>query len=265
MQCNPATVAHRKAQPSIIATLAAFANCAVAVSLCYSTTANAASIWSAGDLTTYTQVLWPDDPTARNILIIPFNTVYASTFGVLEVGIPGASGYSMRFDSGVATLTYLPANGTSQPLVTDLFDPTTSASGAFGGDVVALKLNVDYSDAKLLPSSRFVFGDLIVGGTGNPAFDGETVRELLASMNVALGGGPLIASYTDLDALARDLNAAFASGTPSAFAQDHLSVPSVPSAVPEPGTWTTIIAGLSMVGGLLRAKKQKKRLNAHEA
>ncbi|MGN6058837.1 MAG: PEPxxWA-CTERM sorting domain-containing protein [Sphingomicrobium sp.] len=234
-----------------------FAACAAVLLLGCPGVADAAVVWQAGDLTTYTQVLWPTDSTAPSIFINNFNSVYGSNFGVLEVGIPGAAGYSIRLDSGAATLLFLPANGTIGPLISDLFDPSFGSPGAFGGDVVALELNVDYNDAGLLPSSGFVFGDLVVSGTGNAAFDGQTVRQLLASLNTALGGGPAIDSYANLDALAQNLNAAFAAGTPSAFAQAHLSASAIPAEVPEPSTWAMMLTGFAALGLATRRKRRR--------
>lgn len=177
--------------------------------------------WNAGDLTTYSQVTWPTDTTARGIAINNFNTVYAPTFGVMEVGIPGAAGFSMRFDSGTATLLYVPASGTPAALTADLLDPTTSASGVFGGDVVALELNVDFS-GYTAGTSGLLFGSLTVCGLATTALDGLTVSQVLADANVALGGGSTAASIADLDALAQNLNASFLSSTPSSWAQTHL-------------------------------------------
>jgi hypothetical protein len=177
--------------------------------------------WKSGDLTTYSQVTWPDDATARAIAINNFNTVYASSFGVMEVGIPGTAGFSMRFDSGTAVLTYVPANGLAAALTADLFDPTTSASGTFGGEVVALQLNVDFS-SYTAGTSGLPFGGLTVCGVSTTSLNGLTVGQVLADANVALGGGTTVASLTDLNALAQNLNAAFLGGVPSTFAQQHL-------------------------------------------
>src|SRR5207253_2878887 len=101
-----------------------------------------------GDETTFIQATWGDGTSAAGILLVNnFNTVYLSTFGALEVGIPGTSGFSMTFSGAPAVIAYLPQISSNGPLLSDLADPTTSSSGAFGGEVVALRLNVDYSAA----------------------------------------------------------------------------------------------------------------------
>ena len=41
----------------------------------------------------------------------------------------------------------------ARTLTSDLLDPTSSSAGEFGGSVVALRINVDFSDAGLLPAT----------------------------------------------------------------------------------------------------------------
>ena len=68
----------------------------------------------------------------------------------LEVGLVGAAGFSMVFFDAFSVLSYLPAVGPAAALNADLVNPTSSSSGEFGGNVLALRLNVDFSDANLL-------------------------------------------------------------------------------------------------------------------
>ncbi len=76
-----------------------------------------------------------------------FNSLYG-TLGYMEVGILGSVGnYAMLFTSSGSLFTYLPSAGFAGPLTASLVDPTSSGSGVFGGEVVALRLNVDFSDA----------------------------------------------------------------------------------------------------------------------
>jgi hypothetical protein len=51
---------------------------------------------------------------------------------LVEVGIPGPTGFSILFDNPDDIGTYLPANGTAGPLAADLLNPASSASGARG-------------------------------------------------------------------------------------------------------------------------------------
>jgi hypothetical protein len=179
--------------------------------------------WKNGDFNTYVQSEWGGDAsitTAQTLLEGNFNTVYAAAFGVLIVG----GTFTMTFDSPSAIEDYLPQTGPAGSLTATHNDPTDSGSGKFGGDVVTLKLNVDFADAGLLGGTMGLkFGDLKICNSGVAAIDGSTVRQFLAGANVVLGGGT--SSYgtvSDLQPIAANLNSAFLDGTPSSFAQAHL-------------------------------------------
>jgi|WetSurMetagenome_2_1015567.scaffolds.fasta_scaffold30269_3 hypothetical protein len=179
--------------------------------------------WKKGELLTYNQAEW-GDPTGTNAALLQANysTVYASAFGLLEVGLPGAAGFSLNFTGATPVIAFLPAPGTAGALVMDDLDPISSSAGVFGGDVVALKLNVDFSDAGMLTgSSGLAFGDLTMCGFGN-AFDGGKIRDFLASANTVLGGGSVGFSVAELAPIALELNGAFFQSVPSTFAQTHL-------------------------------------------
>jgi hypothetical protein len=180
--------------------------------------------WNNGDFTTYDESAWGDPSTvAAANLNTNFNTVYAS-LGAVEVGIPGSSGFSMRFDTGPAVIDYLPAVGTAAALDADLFDPQTSNSGQFGGNVLALRLNVDFSDAGDLTGAVNVrFGNLTMCGFSTlAALNGTTIRSFLGTVNTLLGGGSSTYSIAQLDPITIDLNNSFSAGTVSSFAQAHL-------------------------------------------
>jgi hypothetical protein len=160
--------------------------------------------------------------TAGALLTQHYAGVYGSTFGIVEVGLPGASGRSMSFTSAGNVLAYLPSSGGPGPLNADLVDPVTSSSGVFGGEVLALRLNVDFADAGLLGAeSGPRFGDLTVcRAPVGPS--GISVRAFLALAQNALGGGPSPYALDGLNTLAQDLNASFVDGVASAFAEAHL-------------------------------------------
>lgn len=110
--------------------------------------------WHDGDVITYGQDSWGGDPsmsTAAALLLAQFDAVYAGA--AVEVGISGAAGFSMAVTSAAAILNYLPANGGNAPLNADFLDPLSTSSGAFGGFVLALQLDVDFSDAGQLGGS----------------------------------------------------------------------------------------------------------------
>lgn len=186
--------------------------------------------WESGDFVTYTQGFWSDDAAAITLLTSNYSGVFASTGGVLQVGIPGAAGFDALFTGVLELMAYLPDVGAIGPLTADLVDPSTTASGAFGGNVVALTLNVAFSDAGATPGGAGLrFGDLTLCSVDTlPALNGQPVRDVLALANTLLGGGSGVYSIAQVDPIAQQLNGSFGSGNPSAFAQDHL----VPGACP---------------------------------
>src|SRR5713101_4431394 len=97
--------------------------------------AASATTWLAGDLTTFTQSDWGDVPNGSNaasLLDVNYATVYSSTMGLVEIGVPGAAGFSALFTGSSQVLTYLPAAGTPGPFDSDLLNPTTTGAGTFG-------------------------------------------------------------------------------------------------------------------------------------
>ena len=89
--------------------------------------------WEEGDMLTYVQDQWGDDAhPAGALLQAHYDSVYASTFGALAVGILGVSGFSIVFTGYLAVLDYLPSAGVAGPLTSDQLNPISSASGDFG-------------------------------------------------------------------------------------------------------------------------------------
>jgi hypothetical protein len=172
--------------------------------------------WETGNLRTYTQFDWPE--SGSTLVSTNFLSVYG---GIFEVGIPGTAGFSIVFTTGANLLAFLPETGANGVLTSDLLNPTTSPAGAFGGNVVALKLNVDFSDRGIIAGTADVaFGDLLVCGV--QGVDGLSVRQVLGLANTHLGGGSTPISTNDLAAILVDLNRAFLNTIPSTFAQNHL-------------------------------------------
>lgn len=176
--------------------------------------------WEEDDVVTYIQVEWGTAATVpADLLSTQFFTVYPS--GVLEIGIPGAAGFSAIFTAPSSIVTYLPASGTLGPFTADLIDPSATASGAFGGEVLALALNVDFSPYTG-GTSGIAFGDLRVCGVTPASLDGTTVSSVLAIANTLLGGGSAGVTIAELAPIVIELNSAFNEGSPSTWAQDHL-------------------------------------------
>jgi len=165
----------------------------------------------------YTQGGWGAPPSGGNpgmILSNNFTKVYPG--GVVEIGIPGSGGYSLKFTSANAITVYLPAGGTPAPLNADATNPTSTSSGVFGAQVLALQLNVDFGDAGIGK-----IGDLVLNDPTSP-LNGKTVRQILALANIALGGGNAGVSISVLNPLIDSLNGSFDNCSPSGFAMTHL-------------------------------------------
>jgi hypothetical protein len=208
-----------------------------------------AAPFQLGDFITYSQDSWGDVPSPGNaaqLLADNFDSIYG---GGVEVGLGGNAGFSMIFTSVAAILNYLPSNGGPGALNADFIDPSSTPSGLFGGYVLALQLDVDFSDAGVLTGSAGPFGDLILsnmvffgGSLDMSALNGLSVRQFLGLVNTQLGAGGGPYSYDDMAAVTADLGLAFVNGQPTQFAQDHLLV--APAQVPEPATLGLLAVGL---------------------
>jgi hypothetical protein len=183
-----------------------------------------------GELFTYSQVSWtgPLVPgSGAELIQTRFDFCYPN--GYLEVGVPGAGGYSMIFTGPLSVRAYLPASGSYGPLTSDVLDPQSSSAGTFGGLVVALQLNVDFGDAGyLLGATGISFGDLRLVGMSAvdnwSVYDRLTVHQLLDIANDRLGHSLALYDYEEIGSLTDAVTRAFENGQPSQFAQDHLRI-----------------------------------------
>jgi hypothetical protein len=143
-------------------TLAAFA--LFIVTLLTTGTARA-DTGSAGAVVTYNQSEWGDPTNAAGMLLDDkFDSIYASAGGVFEIGST-TPGFFMVFTGAVDLVDFLPTSGLPGPLDANLVNPFTSPTGLFGGEAAALKLNLDFSNAGLLPNSYgLLLGNLVLTG-----------------------------------------------------------------------------------------------------
>lgn len=240
----------------LVRTLAALAALALAAPPAHATT------FPDGEFVTFSQIEWgetPDGVNVGSILENNYNSVFAP-LALVEVGIHGTAGFSIIFDNPDDVITYLPANGVSGPLTADLLDPTSSASGSFGGEVLALALNVAFSDHDVLAHPPGVhFGDLVfqnldtfaaeVGlGPEISELDGMSVRQGLAEADLVLGGDTATPfTVDDMVELVASTNMVFDAGVNSTF-DKFLAFPSSTAPVPEPSTWAMLLIGFASLG-----------------
>jgi len=176
-----------------------------------------------GDFITYWQNSWGEPgTTAGQVLSAHYYAVFAPS-GVLDLGLPGSS---MSFTGPSHVLAYLPASGSDGTLTGINDNPTSTTSGTFGGDVLALHLNIVFADAGLLGTGATAFGDLALANFIHlPNINNMSVREFLANENSLLGNGPGIYNIGLTASILDALNQSFQGGIVSAWAQDHLRLP----------------------------------------
>jgi hypothetical protein len=149
---------------------------------------------ATGQFTTYTQGGWgaPNGNSPGVFLEKNFTNVY--TGGSVVVG--GA--YKLTFKSGLA-IVKLTANATN---------PMSSAAGVFAGQVLALQLNVDFSNKGILATG--LANLKVVSGP----MAGQTVQQVLTTANSVLGGAapPSGMTISDVNGVIDAINSNFDGG-----------------------------------------------------
>jgi hypothetical protein len=137
---------------------------------------------TAAAYVTYTQGGWGAPPNGNNpgmLLKNNFATVYPTGVTI------GGSPYNLKFTSASAIEAFLPAGGKPGVLNKSATNPKSSSANVFGGQVLALQLSVDFSNAGITTvglSARKV-------APGNP-MAGSTVAQVLAVANQVIAGNP---------------------------------------------------------------------------
>ena len=159
---------------------------------------------------------------AAGILTNCFSKVYPN--GWLQCGLTNTGGYWLKFTGCTNVWNFVNCGGTPGCLKTSSTNPTNCAAGQFAGQVLCLKLNVDFGDAKSVTGFSGGCGDLILNDSTCP-LNKQSVRQILGLCHTALGGGNIASSgctVSNLSILCSNLNLAFENGLPSAWCQSHL-------------------------------------------
>ena len=219
--------------------------------------ATKADTFQNGQFVTYAQSAWVGLPTASALLAADFSSVYAPN-GFVTVGLPN-TGFTMTFNSPSFMLVYLPAGGSPSPLTSNVINPSTTSAGSFGGDVLALALNVDFNNAGFLKgTSNILFGNLVLTNFGSTlsGLNGLTVSQFLADANTCLGGGSCLYSISTMDTVTAQINGSFEGqpgisippGTPDSFALTNLALPGSVTPTPEPSSALLLAFGVLGLG-----------------
>jgi hypothetical protein len=160
---------------------------------------------------TYTCNGWNATPHNANpggILGKNYSTCYPN--GQVVIGGVSTHGYTLTFTNATAVQNFVLQGGASGVLSHSDTNPTGSAAGSFAGDVLALRLNIDYSAAGItgvgLANRTVVQGPLW----------GYTVQEVMDLANAVLGGQtwqlPRGMGVSDLDAIVANINSNYENG-----------------------------------------------------
>jgi hypothetical protein len=135
--------------------------------------------------------------------------------GVMIGGDAGVGGYGAVWESAADVEAFLPASGTPAALTGDLVNPTDTPAGILAGQILALRLNREYSCAGvfeilgLMPDIE-CYGEFLIPARCG-VFAGLTVDEFLALADSAIGGYPGLldpygAGFSDVNETATCLN-----------------------------------------------------------
>ena len=150
---------------------------------------------ATGGLTTYTQGGWGAKPSGNNpgaLLAARFTGVYGAT-GV-KIGNQG-SPYSLTFTAAANVEDFLPGGGTASKLTASAINPFNSSAGVFAGQVLALQISYDFSNAGVT-----TFGLATKCVTSGP-LAGKTVQYVLDLANKVIGGNTALLAANGLSSI----------------------------------------------------------------
>ncbi|HEX2960826.1 MAG TPA: SdrD B-like domain-containing protein [Ignavibacteriales bacterium] len=156
---------------------------------------------------TYTQGGWGSTAHGKN----PGSVRDKYFSQVFPTGLTVGGNYTMKFTTSQSIKNYLQGGGTPDKLSQSYVNPTSSESGNFGVQMVALTLNVYFDNAGKIGSNALALKDLVIL---SGKFAGKTVSEFLALANRALGGEAISGyTYSDFNDAATAINENFDNGT----------------------------------------------------
>lgn len=160
----------------------------------------------AAPYVTYTQGGWGSKPSGQNP-----GALLSASFGKIYPGssVTIGSRYTLRFTAASAIEAFLPQGGAPEALKASAVNPTARLS-ALAGQVLALRINVDFSAAGM---TRSGLSALVVD---EGPLQGYTVGETLALASQVLGGTanvlPPGLTVADLNAVVTAINENFDAG-----------------------------------------------------
>jgi len=155
-----------------------------------------------GTWTTFTQTEWSQKPDNGKK---PAAALLAASFaGPITIGSTDTGRFNLTFNSVDAIQQFLPAGGKAAALQSSAINPKNSKAGVFAGQVLALKLNVMFSNTNNLAGLYVVDGPLA----------GRSVQQVLDLANQVLGGAALPSGLTfdNLNDIVTNINEDFDAG-----------------------------------------------------
>lgn len=187
-----------------------------------------------GDFVTFTQGGWGTVCSGGNPGCLR-DQHFASVFpgGLIlgdQDGPDADNAYALKLTSSKAVEIYIPAGGPAKAFNQDLVDAASTASGVFGGQLCAAKLNVAFDAAGIFDSMKsnpaLKLADLVYVGNVHPKLIGKTVAEVLLFSDLAISGAATMpldvdgdtigdVNFSDLNDALDELNNNFDNGTQS--------------------------------------------------